>query len=313
MRGKIVPVIDLRIKFGMDCQEHSRDTTPAVILSSLAESGTRIALDALEAGAIAVFCKPSGAIDNELSETMPALCEAIKGAALAELSVKRSPVSRRIEALSAIAKPPPTAPLRNNGESRIIAIGASTGGTDALRIILTSLPPDCPPVLAVVHMPEGFTGRFAERLDGLCEIDVREARNGDVLTPGLALIARGNHHLLPAPSGNSFCVHLSNGPLVCRHRPSVEVLFTAIARTAGPRALGIILTGMGSDGASGLLAMRQAGAHTIAQDEASCVVFGMPREAIAVGAACEILPLQQIGAACLRWARQPGEKKAHPV
>jgi two-component system chemotaxis response regulator CheB len=186
---------------------------------------------------------------------------------------------------------------------KVIAIGASTGGTEALRELLTALPPDAPGLVIVQHMPEMFTAAFARRLNELCRVEVREASNGDRVIEGRALIAPGNRHTLLRRSGAHYTVEVSDGPLVSRHRPSVDILFQSVARAAGPNAIGVILTGMGDDGADGLLDMRRAGAHTIAQDEASCVVFGMPKEAIARGAAEDVLALQRIPVALLSGAR----------
>jgi two-component system chemotaxis response regulator CheB len=192
------------------------------------------------------------------------------------------------------------------GPADLIAIGASTGGTEALRDVLEPLPVDAPPLVVVQHMPEPFTRAFAERLDRHCALTVKEAEDGDILVPGRALIAAGDHHLLVHRSAAQYVVEVRKGPLVSRHRPSVDVLFRSVAEAAGARAVGVVLTGMGEDGAAGLLAMRQAGAFTIAQDEASCVVFGMPREAIERGAVSLVLPLHAIGAAALRAAAGAG-------
>jgi two-component system chemotaxis response regulator CheB len=181
-----------------------------------------------------------------------------------------------------------------------VAIGASTGGTEALLHIFEQMPEDCPGIVAVQHMPEGFTAAYAKRLDGICRIEVRETADGDKVVPGRAYIAPGNRHTLVRRIGPSYFLEVRDGPLVSRHRPSVNVLFRSVAQAAGSRALGILMTGMGDDGADGLLEMKQANAFTIAQDEASCVVFGMPREAILRGAADEILALSKIPAAILR-------------
>jgi two-component system, chemotaxis family, protein-glutamate methylesterase/glutaminase len=175
-----------------------------------------------------------------------------------------------------------------------VVVGASTGGTDALWVFLTAMPTDCPPIVVVQHMPEGFTRAFAQRLNNFCEINVKEAQDGDKLQPGQALIAPGNFHTVLERKGAGWCVRVIDGALVSRHRPSVDVLFRSAAAAAGSTAVGVIMTGMGDDGAQGLKEMREAGAATIAQDEASCVVFGMPREAIAKGAADFVLPLQRI-------------------
>ena len=183
---------------------------------------------------------------------------------------------------------------------RIICIGASTGGTESLRVVLEELPADCPGIVIVQHMPEKFTEAFARRLNGLCEVEVREARDGDTVLRGQVLIAPGNKHTLLQRSGARYFVQVKDGPLVSRHRPSVDVLFRSAARYAGANAAGIIMTGMGDDGARGLAEMKEAGAHTVAQDEASCIVFGMPKEAIARGAADKIMSLDKIAGEIVR-------------
>jgi len=188
---------------------------------------------------------------------------------------------------------------------QVVAIGASTGGTEAVREVLSAFPPDAPGTVVVLHMPENFTKSYAQRLHSLCQVRVREARDGDPILPGHVLIAPGNYHLQVRRSGASYLAHVSNGERVNRHRPSVDVLFHSCARYLGRNAVGVILTGMGDDGARGLLAMRQAGARTVAQDEASCVVFGMPREAIAQGAAEEVVPLDQIAGRILSLVGRP--------
>jgi len=186
---------------------------------------------------------------------------------------------------------------------RLVAFGTSTGGTQALELVLRQLPPTCPGIVIVQHMPEKFTAMFAERLDGLCEVEVREARDGDRVRPGLALIAPGGRHMMLRRSGAQYHVEVRDGPLVNRHKPSVDVLFRSVAQAAGRNALGIIMTGMGDDGARGLKDMRDAGAATVAQDEASCVVYGMPKEAVKLEAASRVLPLQHIAAEVMTWAR----------
>jgi two-component system chemotaxis response regulator CheB len=183
--------------------------------------------------------------------------------------------------------------------NKVVAIGASTGGTEALRVVLEQFPPDAPGTLVVQHMPEHFTRSFAERLNALCTVEVKEAEDGDSIVPGRVIIAPGNKHLLLRRSGATYRAQVKNGPLVCRHRPSVEVLFTSVARFAGVNAIGVMLTGMGGDGAQGMLKMKQAGAATIAQDEESCVVFGMPKEAIKVGGVDHVKDLVQIPAQIL--------------
>jgi len=214
------------------------------------------------------------------------------------------PVTRR---LSADAVLPAAASSQANPSATVIAIGASTGGTEALRIIIESLPPHAPPVLVVQHMPEGFTAAFAKRLDATAAVEVKEAVTGDAVLPGRVLIAPGNQHLLLRRHGGRLSVQTIGGELVSRHRPSVDVLFRSVAQAAGASAIGVILTGMGDDGAAGLVEMREAGAQTIAQDEATCVIFGMPKEAIARGAVEHVLPLTQIPHTILRLTQRRKE------
>lgn len=266
---------------------------PVIVLSSLAKSGTQVALDALEWGAVDVYEKPKCDIENGLRVSMEKLREAVKAAAKARV-IKGGRVPVRVNRVESKIGLSCTT-------DKVIAIGASTGGTQAIQSILRALPPDAPGVVAVVHMPEGFTERYAERMKQLCAIAVREARDGDAVRPGVALIARGNWHLLLSRSGAHYFAQVRQGPEVQRQRPSVEVLFRSVAEAAGPNAMGIILTGMGRDGAEGLRSMRDAGAYTIAQDESSSVVFGMPKEAIEIGAVNDVLHLDDIPRACIRW------------
>ena len=288
----------------MPCQPANSMSTerkpiPVIILSSLAERGTQMAIDAMAAGAVEVFSKPQGSFQNGTADTIQRLAFAIKGAAQAR------PFAGTGARQFPVAFKPGAIPLNHaqRKTDQVIAVAASTGGTEALKLLFSELPVDSPGILAVLHMPQGFTRRYAERLNELCTIDVREACDGDRLHAGLALLAPGGYHLALNQTSKPFSVNVLQGPQVCRHRPSAEVLFQSVARGAGPNALGIMLTGMGSDGADGLLAMRQAGAHTIAQDEQSCVIFGMPKEAIRRGAAAEVLSLDRISAACTRWSK----------
>ena len=252
---------------------------PVVIVSSLTTKGSRLALEALDAGAVAVIAKPESAFSVE--SVLVELEQAVRAAAVARVK-KRAPSAPR--ASLALART----------SNVILALGASTGGTRALEDILTALPPNTPGIVVVQHMPETFTREFAERLDGLSRLTIREARDGDLVSTGTVLVAPGNRHLVVRRSGASYKVALRDAPRVNRHRPSVDVMFESVADHAGANAVGAILTGMGGDGAEGLLAMRRAGARTIAQDEKSCVVFGMPREAILRGAAEHIAPLEKI-------------------
>jgi two-component system chemotaxis response regulator CheB len=263
---------------------------PTVIVSSLTKAGGTLALEALKAGAVEVLCKPGAAY--KVGDLALELREALKAAA----AVKLKPLAAPLPSTAApVARPTALSATTN----KIIAIGTSTGGTEALRRILPMLPRESPGIVIVQHMPEQFTRAFAESLDKECELDVKEAEHGDAVVPGRVLIAPGNHHMLFKRSGARYFVEVKDGPRVNRHRPSVEVLFRSVATHAGRNAAGAILTGMGDDGALGLLEMRNAGAHTIAQDEASCVVFGMPKVAIEKGGACEVLPLDSIPRALL--------------
>jgi two-component system chemotaxis response regulator CheB len=271
---------------------------PVVMVSSLTESGCETTLRALELGAIDFVKKPKIDMQAGTVALGAELCAKVKSAAQARLQPRRPP------AAAAPADRPPgpaSAPLPRSTH-KVIAIGASTGGTEALRELLTGLPPDAPGLVVVQHMPEKFTQSFAQRLDKLCRVRVSEARDGDRVLPGHALIAPGNYHLEVVRSGASYVARVFQAPAVSGHRPSVDVLFESCARSLGANAVGVILTGMGADGARGMLAMRRTGARTIAQDEATCVVFGMPREAIACGAVDEVLPLGRIAPAALRAA-----------
>ena len=266
------------------------DPIPVVICSALAGPSSDVAFRALECGAVDVVAKPQIGLRDFLQESAVVLGDVIRGAAHARLQ-------RR---LAFDSRPRRTAPAPARGavdEGRIIALGASTGGTEALRHILTQFPRNAPGTVVVQHMPEVFTNHFAKRLDRDAAITVREAEDGDRITSGLALIAPGNQHMSVRRDANGFYVTLAYGPFVSRHRPSVDVLFRSVAAAAGENARGALLTGMGTDGAEGLLTMRHAGALTLAQDEATSIVFGMPREAILRGAAEHVLPLDEIAGA----------------
>jgi two-component system chemotaxis response regulator CheB len=280
----------------------SQHPIPVIICSSLAEGGAQSTLKALEYGAVDIIAKPRLGSKQFLEESSVLLCQAVKAAAQARLRVLTP--SRRVEpklTADAILSRATGAMLETT--EKVVVIGASTGGTEALRALLEVMPPDAPGMVIVQHMPEVFTRAFANRLDSLCRISVKEAESNDTVLRGRALIAPGNHHALLKRSGARYYVEIKDGPLVCRHRPSVDVLFRSAARYAGRNAVAAILTGMGDDGASGMLEMKQAGAFTIAQDEATSVVFGMPNEAIKRGAADSILPLPAIAAAILTHAR----------
>jgi len=263
---------------------------PVIMVSSLTERGCQIALQALELGALDFVTKPT----VDVARGTAALGDEIVAKVRAARSARIRP--RRAEPAAASAPPPRTV---FKGSRRIVAVGSSTGGTEALREVLTGLPADSPGLVIVQHMPAGFTRAFATRLDGLCRIRVAEARDGDRVLPGTALLAPGNEHMELVRSGAEYRVRIFTEERVNHHRPSVDVLFHSCARAAGQNAVGVILTGMGNDGARGMLAMRQAGARTIAQDEATSVVFGMPREAIALGGAEYVEPLPHIAAKVL--------------
>ncbi len=273
---------------------------PVVICSSLAEKGSETAMKALEYGAVEIIQKPKLGTKTFLQESRIRICDAIKAAAMAK--PRRLPTSPKaqpkLSADAVIEKPASRAMIQTT--EKVIVIGASTGGTEALRVLLEAMPQDAPGMVIVQHMPEHFTASFAKRLDELCRISVKEAVDGDTVLRGRALIAPGNLHTLLKRSGARYYVEVRPGPLVSRHRPSVDVLFRSAARYAGRNAVGVILTGMGDDGANGMLELKEAGAYTIAQDEATCVVFGMPQEAIKRGAVHQVLPLEAIAAEVLR-------------
>ena len=281
----------------------SQHPIPVVICSSLAEDGAQSTLSALEYGAVDVITKPRLGAKQFLEDSRVLICDTVKAAAGARLQALRP--SHRVEPkLTADAILPPATRAMAETTEKVVVIGASTGGTEALKLLLEDLPSDAPGIVIVQHMPELFTRAFARRLDGLCNITVKEAETNDTVMRGRALIAPGNHHLLLKRSGARYYVEVKDGPLVSRHRPSVDVLFRSAARYAGRNAVGAILTGMGDDGARGMLEMKQAGAAaTIAQDEASCVVFGMPKEAIRLGGVDRVLPLESIASAVLMSAR----------
>ncbi len=266
--------------------------TPVVVCSGLAARGTELALRALEEGAVEVITKPKVGVRDFLHESAVTLLDAVWSASQAHIRPRLMPAVPRLTADAVLPrKGKPYCAAPPNG---VIAVGASTGGTEALRVLLAALPTDCPPVVIVQHMPEGFTRAFAARLNKECAVEVEEARDGDRLQTGRALIAPGNRHMLVHRSGEEFVVQIVDGPLVSRHRPSVDVLFRSVSISVGPKAVGVIMTGMGDDGAHGLSEMKEAGAVTVAQDEASCIVFGMPREAISRGAVDVVVPLEQI-------------------
>jgi two-component system chemotaxis response regulator CheB len=280
----------------------SQHPIPVVICSSLADEGAPSTLKALEYGAVDIIAKPRLGTQKFLEESSMAVCETVKAAATARV---RPLSARRIvePKLTADAILPRASGAMVETTEKVVVIGASTGGTEALRTVLEVLPADTPGIVVVQHMPELFTRAFANRLDTLCQITVKEAENNDTVLRGRALIAPGNHHVLLKRSGARYYVEIKDGPLVCRHRPSVDVLFRSAARYAGQNAVAAILTGMGDDGARGMREMKDAGAQTVAQDEATSVVFGMPCEAIKRGAVDAVLPLGSIAPWILKHAR----------
>jgi two-component system chemotaxis response regulator CheB len=281
--------------------------TPVIICSSLAESGAQATFDAMAAGAVTIITKPKAGLKAFLEDASNDIVQAVRTAAKANLrALPRSGTAAaqhrpKLTADAVLPSGTPTAMARTTDQ--LIAIGTSTGGTQALEAILTRLPATCLGIVIVQHMPEKFTAMFAERLNSIGVIEVREARDGDRVMPGRALIAPGGRHMMLKRSGAQYLVEVVDGPLVNRHKPSVDVLFRSVAKFAGANALGIILTGMGDDGARGLKEMHDAGASTIAQDEASCVVFGMPREAIKLGAADQVMPLDNVPEAMMGYTR----------
>jgi two-component system chemotaxis response regulator CheB len=273
---------------------------PVVICSSLTDANSDTTLRALEYGAVEIIRKPKLGTKQFLEEARVRICDVVKAAAQAK--VKRIFEPRKVEpklsADAVIAKPKTKAMIETT--EKVVVVGASTGGTEALRVFLESLPADAPAIAIVQHMPEHFTAAFARRLDGICRLSVKEAVDNDSLIRGRALIAPGNHHLLLKRSGARYYVEIKDGPLVCRHRPSVDVLFRSAARYAGKNCVGVIMTGMGDDGARGMAEMKEAGAYTLAQDEKSCVVFGMPNEAIKRKAVDRVISIENIAAEILR-------------
>jgi two-component system chemotaxis response regulator CheB len=276
---------------------------PVVMCSSLTEKNSETALKALEYGAVDIIEKPRMGVKQYLEESKVIICDTVRAAAEARLGrAKKSngfiKVEPKLTADAVIEKPNSRAMIQTT--ERVVVVGASTGGTEALKSFLEALPLDAPGMVIVQHMPEHFTAAFAKRLDGICRVSVKEAQNDDTVVRGRALIAPGNKHTLLKRSGARYYVEVKDGPLVSRHRPSVDVLFRSAARYAGKNAVGVIMTGMGDDGAKGMLEMKDAGAYTVAQDEATCVVFGMPKEAIKLGAVKTVAPLDHMAGIVLR-------------
>ncbi len=279
----------------------SQHPIPVVICSTLAGAGSDAALAALEKGAVEIVAKPKLGAREFFEESRMRLCDIVKSAARARLPgrrAKRLEVTPKLTADAVLPKPESRAMVQTT--EKVVVVGASTGGTEALREFLEAMPLDAPGIVIVQHMPEEFTARFAQRLDKTCRITVKEAVDNDSVIRGQALIAPGNRHALLKRSGARYFVELRDGPLVSRHRPSVDVLFRSAARYGGRNVVGVIMTGMGDDGARGMLEMKEAGAFNIAQDEASCVVFGMPAEAIKAKAVDRIVPLGMIASEVVR-------------
>ncbi|MBI5438740.1 MAG: chemotaxis response regulator protein-glutamate methylesterase [Nitrosomonadales bacterium] len=279
---------------------------PVVMVSTLTERGSDITFRALALGAVDFVSKPKMDIARGMSEYAIEITDKIRAAA--QSHVRKISTATAIQEKFSADVILPSVAGRFSSTEKLIIIGASTGGTEAIKDVLTRFPADMPGILVTQHMPENFTKSFADRLDSLCKISVKEAEHNERILPGYAYIAPGHSHLLLKRSGANYMTELNQGTPVNRHRPSVDVLFRSAANVAGANALGIILTGMGKDGAQGLLEMKNAGCHTIAQDEASCVVFGMPKEAIAAGGACEVLPLQNISRRTMEYLALQGSK-----
>ena len=278
----------------------SQHPIPVVMCSSLVEDSSETAMKALEYGAVEIIQKPRIGTKLFLEESKIRICDAIKAAAIARVRPisQRHHVEPKLTADAMMPKPRSNAMVETT--DKVIIVGASTGGTEAIKVFLEKMPADSPGIVIVQHMPEHFTKSFANRLDSLCKMSVKEAQDNDTVMTGRALIAPGNFHTLLKRSGARYYVEVKEGPLVSRHRPSVDVLFRSAARYAGGNAVGVIMTGMGDDGAKGMLEMKEAGVYTIAQDEASCVVFGMPQEAIKLGGVAKVYPLEDIAGAVLR-------------
>ena len=280
----------------------SQHPIPVVMCSTLTESGSETAMKALEYGAVDIIVKPKMGTRQFIEESRISICDTVKAAAMSRVKIlsvtKTREVAPKYTADVIMEKATSKAMIQTT--EKVVVVGASTGGTEALRIFLEMLPENSPGIVIVQHMPEHFTAAFAKRLDSTCRISVKEAAYNDTVVRGRALIAPGNHHTLLKRSGARYYVEIKDGPLVSRHRPAVDVLFRSAARYAGKNAVGVIMTGMGDDGARGMKEMFDAGAFTLAQDEATCVVYGMPNEAVKMGGVHKTLPLQQIASEVMR-------------
>lgn len=284
--------------------------TPFVVCSSLAETGTAATMEALAAGALSIITKPKMGVKQFLQESGDDIVTAVRAAARANMrrvtpgaSTPSANLCTKLTADAMLAAQAASSVAMANTTDKVIAIGTSTGGTQALEAVLTRLPATTAGIVIVQHMPEKFTAMFAERLNALCKLEVREARDGDRVLPGRALIAPGGRHMMLKRSGAQYYVAVADGPVVNRHKPSVDVLFRSVAQIAGRNALGVIMTGMGDDGARGLKEMHDAGAQTVAEDESTCVVFGMPKVAIDMGGVDKIVPLDKIPQEIIAYGR----------
>jgi two-component system chemotaxis response regulator CheB len=278
----------------------SQHPIPVVICSTLTEANSGVAIAALQKGAVDIITKPKLGAREFFEEARVRICDVVKSAAHARVRNRRQPTTVPPKLTADVVLPKPSSQAMIETTEKVVVVGASTGGTEALCQFLQALPLDAPGIVVVQHMPEVFTARFAERLNTLCRITVKEAAGQESVLRGQALIAPGNHHLLLKRSGARYFVEIREGPMVSRHRPSVDVLFRSAARYAGSNAVGVIMTGMGDDGAKGMLEMKEAGAYNIAQDEATCVVYGMPAEAVKLSAVHRIMPLGQIAGEVVR-------------
>jgi len=278
---------------------------PVLMISTLTAKGSEVTLRALELGAVDFISKPKMDVQNGLQDYADEIIDKLRMAARAKVYARVTPEVIASKSADAVL---PSVRSKVTSTEKILVFGSSTGGTEALKEVLIHMPPDCPGIVMTQHMPEGFTKSYAERLNSLCQINVKEAEHGDRILPGHAYLAPGHSHLLIGRNGANYMCHLSQADPVNRHRPSVDVLYRSAANNVGKNAIGIILTGMGKDGAAGMKEMQAAGAHTFAQDEASCVVFGMPKEAIAQGGVDEIVPLKDMAKRILNHLSSLGAK-----